>query len=229
MDTAERPASIAGAADPGPAEPTAAPTAADAAAAAPPVGEPLEVASLELSQARSFDRDIGTADRDGDGVVDATSAFSPIQISARLNPGRRLSLDLRSRWDVLFDDISDVTLSGTALSDISQTRMSLVFSNGLGLDATGDARDDGMQLRLTQTLGLLDRRLNLRLDGSYDADPPDGTSHFPEQRWQAEYTTQCCTFFVERLTRDFAASESRRELYFRVDLRGIGRILSSTF
>ena len=64
---------------------------------------------------------------------------------------------------------------------------------------------------------------------AYDANPGPNSRHFPEQHFQLVYSTQCCSFFVERLTRDFGTADTRRELYFRVDLRGVGKLLQKTF
>ncbi len=195
----------------------------------PAAGEPVEIAQLEISQSRSFERDISRADVDGDGQ-DETSRFSPILVTGRFNPGSAVSLDLRSRYDILFDQVQDVSLSGTLQHAINRLRFSLVYDNGLGLDpATGQERDDSSQLRLTDGVTLAGGRVAFNVDGSYLTDPPEGTSHFPDQRFQLQYSTQCCTFFLERLTRDFATTEDRRELYFRLDLRGVGKVLSSTF
>jgi hypothetical protein len=105
-----------------------------------------------------------------------------------------------------------------------------VYNNGLALDTvSGERQDDSAQVRVTDGLTLAGGRLLFNVDGSYLTDPAEGTSHFPDQRYQLQYSTQCCTFFLERLTRDFATSEDRRELHFRLDLRGVGKVLSSTF
>jgi len=191
--------------------------------------EPVEIASLEFTQTRSFDEDISQADVDGDGVQE-TSRYSPVLIAGRYSPSPRFDLSLRSRYDILFHQFRGATLSGIVQEKLARMRFSVVHNNGLGINpATGEDKDDNTQVRLTAGLNLAGGKLKLNMDGSYTANPDEGVSHVPDQRWQVQYSTQCCTFFVERLTRDFATSEDRRELYFRVDLRGLGKVLSSTF
>jgi hypothetical protein len=34
---------------------------------------------------------------------------------------------------------------------------------------------------------------------------------------------------IERLTRDFATLEKRRDLHFRIDLRGVGKLVEKTW
>jgi hypothetical protein len=185
--------------------------------------EPVEIASLELRQRRSFDRNLRATDVDGDGVQE-TSRVSDIEAIGRFNPSPALSLDLRSRYDILFDRVADVTLSGSISGQLAQTRFSLFRRNGL---APGE--EDSTQLRLIGGLNLLDGRLKLNVDGSYDADPDPGRPHVPDKRWRVQYSTQCCTFLVERLTRDFSVIEDRRDLYFRVSLQGVGKILDISY
>lgn len=198
-------------------------------ASGPEFGEPVEIARLEISQTHSFEEQISRADVDGDGTLE-TSPYSPVLLSGRYSPGRSLSLDLRSQYDILFDQIRNASLSGTLQGQLARMRFSVVHNQGLGVDAlTGEGIESSTQVRATSGLSLAGGKVQLNLDGSYTANPVEGTSHFPDQRWQFQYATQCCTFLAERLTRDFATTEDRRELYFRVDLRGIGKILSSTF
>ena len=58
--------------------------------------------------------------------------------------------------------------------------------------------------------------------------PLPSSSHDPEVRWRITYATQCCTFMVEKLNRDFN-SPDRRDISFRVDLRGLGRLIKTSF
>lgn len=211
------------------------------APAADALSEPWEIAELTIGQTRAFGRDLSRADVDGDDVQE-TSPYSPIQLTGRYSPSPRLSLDLRSEYNILFDTLSSASLSGTLQNQLARMRFSVVHNTGLGTTKTSSIdpktgvptqarvnNPDSTQVRLTTGLSLIGGKMLLNVDGSYTANPALGTSHFPDQRWQVQYSTQCCTLFVERLTRDFAASEDRRELYFRVDLRGVGKILSSTF
>jgi hypothetical protein len=197
---------------------------------AEPPAVPVEIASLELRQRRSFDGDLSQADLDEDGTVEEFSPYSDISLSGRLNPSQAVSIDLRSNYDTLWDNIQDVSLSGTLRNSISSLRFSVFHRNGLGVNSfTLEPNEDSTQAQLTGGLSLLRDRLKLKLQASYTAEPGAGNSHFPEQHWQVLYSTQCCTFLVERLTREFASIDQRRELYFRIDLRGVGKLMEKTF
>jgi hypothetical protein len=121
------------------------------------------------------------------------------------------------------------SVSGTVQRELARLRFSVVHNNGLGLDSFGEEIADNTQARLTAGLSFMGGKMLFNLDGSYTSNPALGASHFPDQRYQFTYATQCCTIFIERLTRDFATTDDRREISFRLDLRGIGKILSSTF
>ena len=139
-------------------------------------------------------------------------------------------MDVRSSFDILFNRIQEVSLSGTLRSQLASLRFSVLHRNGLGVSpSTLEPVKDNTQVRLTAGVSLRQEKLQFKVDGSYTANPSEGQSRFPDQRWQLQYGTQCCTFFVERLTRDFVGADNRRELYFRVDHTGVGKVLSSTF
>jgi hypothetical protein len=187
--------------------------------------EPVEIASLELRQRRSFDESLSQADLDGDGEYDAFSAYSDIAIVGRYNPSTNTSLDLRGNYHILYNELSNVTLSGGIRRRLAQLRFSVVHRNGL---AAG-ARDD-TQLRLTTGFNLLQSRLRLDLDGSFVLDPPEGQTPVPDWRWRVQYATQCYTFILEQLHRDFtAAGTDRDDFYFRVDFKGVGKILDFNY
>jgi hypothetical protein len=194
-----------------------------AAKAAPP-REAVEIATLELRQIRSFDRDLSTADLDRDGVSDAASPYSDLQLIGRYNPNPNTSLDLRSSFHPLYHSFSGATLSGGIRRQLARVRFSVVHRNGLEVGQADDT-----QLRLTTGFSLFRDKLRIDLDGSYDYDPPEGQTHVPDKRWRVQYSTQCCTFLFERLTRDYASSADRRDFYFRVDLKGVGKILDINY
>ena len=196
----------------------------DEAAEAPPEDdssrpqEPVEVATLEFRQSRSFDNDKPLS-------VSATdsSPWSAVSISGRYNPHPTLSLDLRSDWDVLFDSFRGFTLSGGWRKSASQVRGSVVRRVGLG------PAESATQVQLDTAFAFFRGKFRVGARGTYNANPVEGASRLPEQRWRVQYSTQCCTFFLERLTRDFTGIPDRRDVYFRVDLTGVGKILSHTF
>ncbi len=193
--------------------------------------ETVEIASLEISQSRTFDDDVplsrGTIDAAG---TEDQSLYSSVALTGRFNPSPAVSLDLRSNYNVVFDKFANVSLSGSVRRKLASVRFSLSHLNGLGFNAsTSEETEDSTQLRLTTGLRLLRGKLRFDVDGFYDGNPASGGARVPEQRWRVQYSTQCCVFMVERLTRDFSTLDDRRELHFRVDLTGVGKILSHTF
>jgi len=186
--------------------------------------EPVEIASLTLGQVRSFDEPLSFADFDGDGTIDRTSQASPIRITGRYSPGPGVSLDLRGNYDTLFKELADASLSGNMRNRWATVRFSMVYRNGLP-----DNQKDSFQTRLATGFSFIRNKLQFNVGASYIADPPLGASHFPDQHWQVKYSTQCCTFFLERLIREFALPEDREEIYFRVDLTGVGKLFDQSF
>lgn len=211
--------------------------------------EPLDIMSLDLFQTYSFNVPLSLADLDGDGVAESDSNFSAVTLAGRYNPSPRFSLDLRSSYQILYKKIRDASLSGSLLDPKGRLRFSLVHRAGLGVrsevvrDENGDIvldpdgnpvitfvpRDDSTQLALGGGVILFGGKVQVDLAGSYNFNPSEGNSHIPEYKWRVVYSTQCCTFLVERLDRSFTGATQRQDWYFRVDLRGIGKILSQRF
>jgi hypothetical protein len=193
--------------------------------------EPLEIASLEFRQVRSFNNDLSVADLDSDGINEAASPYSDLQMIGRFNPSLRTSIDLRGNYQHLYERIRDVTLSGAIRNNRTRTGFSIIYRNGLGVRNTGTStmpvfepnRDD-TQLRFDTGLNLIGRKLQVNYTTLFIARPPLGQSHLPDQHWRVAYATQCCTFVIERYTRDFSGGADRRDLSFRVDLAGIGKL-----
>lgn len=221
-----------GATTDGAAEP-AAPRAAGAGKEDAPL-ETVEVATFEIRQSRSFERDdISRADLDRDGVIDTTSPYSSVDIIGRFNPSPSTSLDLRSSFDILYKDFNGATLSGSLRGKLARLRFSLVHRNPLApVQATEGSKvpyfrdaDNDTQVRLTAGLSLFRGKLQIDVDGSYDADPIPGQRHVPDRRWRIQYHTQCCTFLLERLNRNFSSLTDRQDFYFRIDLKGVGKLV----
>ena len=132
-------------------------------------------------------------------------------------------------------------MSGRFANPRGRVQFSLVFRNGLGVqsqsiqDENGDfvtvfvPRENDTQLKASGGINLLGGRMRIDATGTFVANPAPGSSSFPERQWRVQYATQCCTFLLERLTREFAGVDGRQDLYFRVDLRGIGKILDQRF
>ncbi len=185
---------------------------ADGPPAPPPPVEPVEIASLDVSQSRSFGRDLST------GInsvgVSESSRFSSIDTVGRFNPKPNTSLDLRTSYDILLRQFSSVSVSGNLRGQTARTGFSLVRTAG------SSGASNQTQLRMATGVTLFGRKLKLDVDGSYNAQ----LRRFPDQRWRVEYYTQCCGFLMEWFQRDFVAN-SRGEFRFTLDLRGIGKLM----
>jgi hypothetical protein len=191
--------------------------------------EAVEIATFELRQRRSFENDLSFADLDEDGINEETSAFSRILISGRFNPTPSVSLDLRSNYDILYDQIADVSLSGMLRNRRGRLRFSAVHREGLGVDFNREPVPNDTQFRLTGGIALFRDRLRFDVDGTIDANPQSGQARIPDKSWRVTYATQCCTIIVEKLNRDFSSLDKRRDIHFRLDLRGVGKLLDHSF
>jgi hypothetical protein len=197
--------------------------------------ESLEIASLEFRQMRSFNNDLSVADLNSDGINEVSSPFSSLQMIGRYNPSRKTSIDLRGDYHILYESLSGVTLSGALRNRRARTGFSIIYRNGLGVRNAGTStmplfvpnRDD-TQVRFDAGLNLIGGKLQLNVTTLFTATPPPGQSHVPDQHWRVAYATQCCTFVIERFTRDFSGGFDRRDLSFRVDLAGIGKLFDYT-
>ncbi len=194
-----------------------------------PSVEPLEIATLEITQNRSFDDRLTCADLDGDGIAERTSHVSEISVVGRFNPSPATNFDLRGLYHPLYRQIQDVSLSGNVRQRTAAVGFSVVRRNGrscslFGARAFPVVREDDTQLRLNSAFSAFGGKLRFAFDGSFNANPPPGANRVPDRRFQIEYYTQCCGVLIEYLARDFAVA-SRQELRFTVDLRGIGKFL----
>lgn len=202
-----------------------------------PAAEPVEIASFTVSQSRSFDQQLSFADLDRDGTAEASSSVSDVALVGRYNPSASVSVDLRGTVDTLYDQLETLTLSGGLTRPRKKLNFSLVHRNGLGVtpettvDAMGnpqtsfvDRRDD-TTMRITTGFLFWRDRLSLDLDTTYRFDPAPGQEELPSWRWQLRWQTQCCTVYLEQQRQEFGDFDDRRDLYLRVDLTGIGRIL----
>jgi hypothetical protein len=187
--------------------------------------EPVEIATLEIRQTRSFSDILSSADLDGDGTNEETSRSSAVSLSGRYNPTAKVSVQLESRYHILYRDIESVNLSGNWNQSYALLGASLVRTNGLR-----PGQLDRTQLNFNTTFRMWRDKIQLVLRGTWDWDPLPGQPTLPQRQWSVSYSTQCCTFFLERLNRSFLAPNTERnDYYFRIDLRGVGKILDHTF
>jgi opacity protein-like surface antigen len=198
--------------------------AGSAAGAAPPEdanapSEPVEIASLEILQRKSYLGDLSSADLDGDGIIDTRSSASDVQATGRFNPAQWASMDVRATYNHLYGRISGVSVSGNLnWQQAGRLGFSVVRRPGLA----GGSRDS-TQLRLGGATALWGGRVRLALDGTFVPTATGEEPKIPDQRWVVEFYTQCCGILGEFLKRDFVGNE-RREFRVTVDLRGIGKL-----
>ncbi len=193
--------------------------------------EPIEIASLDLTQSRSFNSDLLTGDINGDCLLASpapagcreASHYSAVSLTARYNPSRNTSLNVGSRYDVLFGTISEVSVSGNFRTRMAQGLFSLVHQRGLGFVQVATPKPDSTQLRFQGNFGPLAGRIRIGVDGTYNFTPAPKEKHLPYRRWRLEYYTQCCGFLTEYLVSQYSTFP-RREFRFAVDLRGIGKL-----
>jgi LPS-assembly protein len=237
---------------------TGADAGADAAAAAAASGapveptplEPVEIASVELSQSYSLNSNGSLADTNGncltapvpDAKCQETSRFSAVALSGRYNPKTWANFNFTSRYDVLFHAVSEVSVSGNFRERLAKGLFSLVYRPGLAFQraidpATGQPYPpdpvtglypiehvkEATQLRFQGDFGPIAGRLRLGMDATYNITPGTGEKSLPYQRWRMEYYTQCCGFLVEYLQYNYSTAP-RKDFRFAVDLRGIGKL-----
>jgi hypothetical protein len=205
-------------------------TDATADAGKKPALEPVEIASVEVSQSYSFNSFPSSADLDGFiGTPQETSRLSGVTLTGRYNPSRLLSFNVTGRYDILFNAISDVSLSGNFRQSMAQGLFSVVYRQGLGyqtqVDPTAEPvpRPDATQIRFQGNFGPIAGRVRIGIDATYNVTPTDAEKHLPYRRARLEYYTQCCGFLAEYLVSEYSAFP-RREFRIAVDLRGIGKL-----
>ena len=187
--------------------------------------EPVEILSLEFRQFRSLETDLRSEDLDGDGVLDPgedidannsldRSRYSTLEMIGRFNPGPAASVDLRGSWDPLFDQLTELSVSGNLYSPTARSAFSIVRRAGVG-----PAVETRTQFRVAAGVALWSGKVRFDAEGTYDLE----VKEVPDQRYRVEYYTQCCGFLADYLQRDFT-DLTRREFRFTVDLRGIGRL-----
>ncbi|HKY32926.1 MAG TPA: LPS assembly protein LptD [Candidatus Polarisedimenticolia bacterium] len=210
---------------------------------APSVGA-VEVATFDLSQEYSLDRErprsVSTV-FGLDGVSETRSAQAgPVVATIRYNPAASASLDVRTEYDILHDDVRNVSLSAN-LRSLRHGYMRLSWFLGRDFEGRfldeagrqlqpGCAADpnvfcerafvDANQIRLIGGTAFLNRKITLDLEGSYDLEGGD----LQDQRYRLGYNTQCCGMLLELARRDF---ETIDEIQYRfiLNLRGVGTFL----
>jgi len=205
---------------------------------------PVEIASFELSQGYSLDN-LKPLSRSA--FLDANSQYSPVTATARYNPTFSTSFDLRANYDIVFHDVSTVSLSGSMRSKTyDYLRMSWVYGRDLegiragssslcstdgnrvvGREGPEEARCfvNTSQVHLLGGLALFGRKITTDVEVAYDVE----NSFLQNQRYRFGYNTQCCGVLLEvdkrALPSGSIGSTSDVQYRFVVNLRGVGTFL----
>lgn len=197
----------------------------------------VEMATFDLSQAYSFDsrRPLSIAapvEPDGTLGTPSASHLGPVVASLRYNPTAAASLDVRTSYDILYDDIRSVSLSADLRSlKYGYARVSWFLNRDFdGQIFDSDPTDpnnplsrrtlDSSQIRLIGGSSFLRRKVTLDLEGSYDIQNHD----LLDQRYRLGYNTQCCGVLVEVARRNFQTLDEI-QYRFTLNLRGVGTFL----
>jgi LPS-assembly protein len=179
-----------------------------------------EIASVEIRQSAAFNQALSRSTALDPATLEFAeeSSFSPITFAARYNPTPLVSADVRLDYDILYDSLRSVSVSGTASSD-QLGRVALSYF--LNRDPAGVQPHAGT-LRLGGGSALFQKRFIFDLDFAYDLP----THLLQSQRYRLGYETQCCGFQAEYLNRDYAGLvQPAREFRFTVSLKGVGNFL----
>jgi len=197
----------------------------------------VEVATFDLTQSYSLDRRqplsaLMPFEPDGTPGERVDSQMGPLIATVRYNPTAAASLDMRTSFDVLADDIQSVSLSADVRSlKHGYARLSWFLNrdfNGSQFDSdTADPNNpltrvfnDSSQIRLIGGSSFLRRKITLDVEGSYDLE----NHQLRDQRYRLGYNTQCCGVLLELARRDFQTLDEI-QYRFTLNLRGVGTFL----
>jgi lipopolysaccharide assembly outer membrane protein LptD (OstA) len=215
----------AGAATPGAAEGAGTPGTAGQHGA--PSLNTIEVATLEIVQDYSFLGPLSVST-----ALQEQRPVSPIRGTLRYNPSINTSIDVRTSFDVLFNQVREASLSANLRSP-GRGYVDLTWT--MARDLEGKAlEDEGLafatafnrsQLGLTSEATLFARRLLLGFQINYEmGDVLPGEPRMRDQRYRAGYNTQCCGYQFEYLNRNFTGS-NQNEFRFLINLKGVGNVI----
>jgi len=179
------------------------PPAAPPTSHAPVAENPVEIANLEISQTYSFETFLSS-------FKDRSRHYSPINLTARINPSLNMSVDLRTDYDLLQKTFLSETLTTSARSG----RLGFVNLSWVR------RRRAANTINISGGTALFERKLLLDLHANYD----EKASRLLERGLRVGYYSQCCGFIAEYDRRDFFGIQ-RQEFRFIVDLKGIGKFL----
>lgn len=187
----------------------------------------VEIMSFELNQTYSFLRPLSVS-----GALREQKNVSPVQALLRFNPSLKVSVDARTNFDIIFNEIRDASLSANLRSPgrgfIDVTWSIFRDLEGRALLETGQGTFppfDRNQIGLNGETNLFNKRFLLGAQLNYElGDVAVGQPRLRDQRYKVGWNTQCCGLQFEYLTRNYTTT-STREIRFLVNLRGVGNVV----
>jgi lipopolysaccharide assembly outer membrane protein LptD (OstA) len=188
---------------------------------AKPIDEELgggarEILSFEVGQQFSL-RDEQPFQQSRDKSMSTTDG--PIGALLRFNPSRRFSLELRSRYSTLFNELDQASLLGGVRLGLHAFSVSWVAQKDAELDQTRSN-----QARVGTDLTLVRNRLQMQNQFNYDF--VDG--RMQQQRHILYYTSQCFGLRLEFRERT-SSSQRDQDIRFAVSLKNIGTFFDMGF
>lgn len=193
----------------------------------------VEIASFDIAQDYSFVRPLSvSAALAPIGAPPVTEPFSPVRGTLRINPSINTSVDLRTSYDILFNQIKAASLSAN-LRNPGRGYLDLTWTierdlEGKALLDQGRAQIQPFnqnQIGLAGEASLFSRRVLLGFQTNYElGDVQPGEPRLRDQSYRAGYNTQCCGFQMEYLNRNFIGS-SIQEFRVLINLKGVGNVV----
>ncbi len=183
--------------------------------------QPVEFASIELSQNFSLVNSNSTAyDVTADGtVITLLRHYSPVRLRARFNPTTDKSVDFGAVYDPASGKRTELSLSAN-----------LRFPSSLYLNTSWYLRDpvtvpgspSGKSSYLRASWGWISPSRRFSIETGWDWNAQD--HKLEHQHYEARWATQCCSFRLGYDQRSFVGNY-RREFSLFVDLFGIGEVI----
>ncbi|MEM6455962.1 MAG: LPS assembly protein LptD [Acidobacteriota bacterium] len=180
----------------------------------------FEIGSFSISQGYSLDDELpGQRSRDGDLTTDE----GPINLQLRINPSRAVSVKADARYNTLFNEFEQYSLSGG---------VGLGKYNGIGFSYLTRLNAESMnrsseQARLSTQIGLVPGKLELTTEMSYDL----RASELLQQRYFLTWKGSCYTVQLEYRASRLGAGddqETDRDFRFSLSLKNVGTFLDLT-
>ncbi len=183
--------------------------------------QPVEFASIELSQDFSLVNTVNTTyDVTADGtVVTLLRHYSPVRLRARFNPSTDKSVDFGAVYDPASGKRTEISLSSNIRFPSSlYLNTSWYLRDPVTYPGTGSAKSS--YLRASWGWISPGRRFSIETGWDWNAQE----HKLEHQHYEARWATQCCSFRLGYDQRSFIGNY-RREFSLFVDLFGIGEVI----